>query len=509
MTRARRFSVKLFCILFSATALLAQDIASFEKRITVKKLPNGLTVMVMERHEAPVFSFHIQVDAGSAQDPKGLSGLAHMFEHMAFKGTPTIGGKPGTWPQEKQVLEELEKAYLAYDAEERKIIRNEAKVRQLETHWRELAKKADAYVEVNEFGQLVDAHGGVGLNASTFNDETTYYYSMPANQFELWAFLESERFLHPVYREFYKERDVVLEERRMRTDSSPIGRLIEQFLAAAYTAHPYQTSGVGWYSEISSVTATDAAEFYKTYYTPANIVLAVVGDLKTADALATIERYFGRLPKGDKPLELRTVEPKQIAERTVTLREAGQPWYLEGYHRPGYNDKDDAVYDAITDLLSNGRTSRLYRSLVRDKKIAANAGGFSGFPGNKYPHLFLFFAVPTQGNTPEVLANGIHEEIEKLKKQDITDEELKMIKTRAKASLLRSLDDNQGLAIQLTMMQTRYGDWRELFRNVERIEKVTKADIRRVATSTFVPNNRTVGVIENVQTATAKEGGTQ
>lgn len=355
----------------------------------------------------------------------------------------------------------------------------------------------------------MDSHGGAGLNATTFNDETTYYYSMPANQLELWAFLESERFLHPVYREFYKERDVVLEERRMRTDSSPIGRLIEQFLATAYTAHPYHTSGVGWYSEISSVTATDAAQFYKTYYTPSNMVLALVGDFKTPEALAIIERYFGRLPKGPRPPELRTVEPRQIAERRVTLREAGQPWYLEGYHRPGYNDKDDAVYDAITDLLSNGRTSRMYRALVRDKKIALNAGGFSGFPGTKYPHLFLFFAIPTQGNTPEMLGNAIHEEIEKLKTQDITDEELKMIKTRAKANLLRSLDDNQGLAVQLTMMQTRYGDWRELFRNVERIEKVTKADIRRVANSTFVPSNRTVGVIENVKQSQAAKGGAQ
>jgi predicted Zn-dependent peptidase len=503
MRRAVALSAALFLLsLFS----FAQDIASFEKRITVKTLPNGLTVMLMERHEAPVFSFHIQVDAGSAQDPKGLSGLAHMFEHMAFKGTPKIGTT--NFGAEKKALEALEAAYNQYDIEKRKIIRDEAKLKQLEAKWRKLAEEADKYVKVNEFGELVDSHGGVGLNASTYNDETTYYYSMPANQMELWAYLESERFLHPVYREFYKERDVVLEERRMRVDSSPIGRLIEQFLAVAYTAHPYQTSGVGWYSEISSVTATDAAQFYKAYYTPANMVLAVVGDFKTAEALATIERYFGRLPRGPKPAELRTVEPPQTAERRVILREQGQPWYIEGYHRPGYNDPDDAVYDAITDLLSNGRTSRLYRSMVRDKKIAVNAGGFSGFPGNKYPHLFLFFAIPTRGNNPDVLAAAIHEEFEKLKTTDITDEELKMIKTRAKADLLRSLDDNQGLAINLTMMQTRYGDWRELFRNVERIEKVTKADIRRVAAKTFVTSNRTVGVIETVQPkAAASKGG--
>jgi predicted Zn-dependent peptidase len=503
MRRAVALSAAVFLVTLFASA---QDIASFEKRITVKTLPNGLTVMLLERHEAPVFSFQVQVDAGSAQDPKGLSGLAHMFEHMAFKGTPKIGTT--NFPAERKVLEELEAAYHQYDVEKRRIIRDEAKIKELEAKWRKLAEEADKYVIENAFGEEVEKHGGEGLNATTFNDETTYYYSMPANQLELWAYLESERLLHPVYREFYKERDVVLEERRMRVDSSPIGRLIEQFLASAYVAHPYKTSGVGWYSEISSVTATDAAQFFKTYYTPRNMVLAVVGDFKTPEALSIVERYFGRLPKGDKPPDLRTIEPPQTAERRVTLREQGQPWYLEGYHRPGYNDPDDAVYDAITDLLSNGRTSRLYRSMVRDKKIAVNAGGFSGFPGTKYPHLFLFFAIPTRGNTPDVLADAIHEEIEKLKTTDITDDELKMIKTRAKANLLRSLDDNQGLAISLTMMQTRYGDWRELFRNVERIEKVTKADIRRVAQRTFVPSNRTVGVIETVQPkAAATKGG--
>ncbi len=485
----------------------AQDIASFEKRITVKTLANGLTVLVMERPVAPVFSFHIQVDAGSAQDPQAASGLAHMFEHMAFKGTDRIGTKD--YAKEKKALEELEKAYLAYDVEKRKLVGQESKkLAELEAAWKKLAKEADEYVKLNEFGELVENNGGAGLNATTFNDETTYYYSLPANRTELWAYLESERFLKPVYREFYKERDVVLEERRLRTDSSPIGRLIEQTLAMAYTAHPYGKSGVGWFSEISNVTATDAHAFHKTYYTPSNMVLAVVGDVKTKEILPLIEAYFGRLPKGPKAPNMRTVEPAQIGERRMVMREAGQPWYLEAYHRPNYLDADDAVYDAITDLMSNGRTSRLYRSLVRDKKLALFAGGQGGFPGNKYPNLFIFFAVPNQGKTALDMGDAIHAEIERLKNEDISDDELKMIKTRAKAGLIRGLADNQGLAIQLTMMQTRYGDWRELFRQVERIEKVTKADIRRVAAKTFVENNRTVTMIETVKpAATAEKGG--
>lgn len=497
----RRSAVKRSLLLILALLALsvvgaAQDLASFEKRVTVRTLPNGLTVVMMRRAEAPVFSFQIFVDAGSAQDPKGLSGLAHMFEHMAFKGTPTIGTK--NFAKEKPLLEQLETAYAKYDFERRKIVgRDPKKIEELEKNWRAIQKQADEYVVPNQFAQIIESHGGEGLNASTYEDQTTYFYSLPANELELWAYLESERFLHPVYREFYKERDVVLEERRMRVDSRPIGRLIEQVDATAFVAHPYKTSGVGWPSEISSVTATEAAEFYKHYYTPSNIVLAIVGDIDIENTWGMINRYFGRLPAGPKAADLRTVEPKQTAERTVTIREqGGQPWYLEGYHRPAYNNPDDAVYDAIADIMSNGRVSRLDRSLVRDQKIALFAGGQSGFPGSKYPHLFIFYAVPNRGKNNEQLAAAFQKEIDRIRTQDVTDEELKMFKTRARASLLRSLDDNEGLAANLATFQMRFGDWRELFKQLERIDKVTKADIRRVAQATFVPSNRTVGTIE-------------
>jgi predicted Zn-dependent peptidase len=196
--------------------------------------------------------------------------------------------------------------------------------------------------------------------------------------------------------------------------------------------------------------------------------------------------------------------------RDLLLRDPSQPIYLEGYHRPSYRDPDDAVYDAITDLMSSGRTSRLYRALVRDKKIASFSAGFSGLPGVKYPHLFAFFGVPLPGHKPEEIAAAIHAEIDRLKTQDVSDEELKMVKTRAKANLLRGLADNSGLAQQLAVEQARYGDWRELFGEVDRIEKVTKADIRRVATKTFVENNRSVGIIETqAPPANAAQGGAQ
>jgi predicted Zn-dependent peptidase len=314
-----------------------------------------------------------------------------------------------------------------------------------------------------------------------------------------------------VPREFYKERDVVQEERRMRVDSNPIGRMVEQFLATAYVAHPYGRPNVGWESELSQINATEAAAFHQAYYTPSNIVIAVAGAVKPDTAMPVIEKYFGPIPAGPKPEAMTTVEPPQNAEKSVIIREATQPFYVEGYHRSDYLDPDDQVYDAITDILSNGRVSRMYRSLVRDQRIAAVAEGFSGFPGTKYPGLFAFYAVPLPGHTPQEMRTAIHKEIDRLKTQDVTDEELAMFRTRARAELLRSLGDNQGLAQSLASYQLRYGDWRELFRQLAKIDKVSKADIRRVSNKVFTEGNRTYAMIETVappqQAAAGKAGG--
>jgi predicted Zn-dependent peptidase len=301
-----------------------------------------------------------------------------------------------------------------------------------------------------------------------------------------------------------------MEERRMRVDSSPDGRLLEQFLATAYVAHPYGRSDIGWPSEVSQITASEAMAFHKKYYVGSNIVVAIVGDVEANTALPMLEKYFSRVPGGPKPEDLTTVEPKQYAEKSVVMREQTQPIYIEGYHRPSYKDPDDAVYDAISDILSNGRVSRLYRRLVETQQIAAEAEGESPFPGDKYPSLFAFDAVPLPGHTPAEMREAIHKEIEKLKTADVTDAELQMYKTRARADLLRGLADNQGLANSLAEYQTRYGDWRELFLQLDKVDKVTKADIRRVANQVFVASNRTSAEIDTEpQAADGKTGSAQ
>ncbi len=499
----------MFAIMAFAVAR-AQDLNSFEKKITTKVLPNGLTLIVCERPEAPVFSYTTFVDAGAVNDPSGESGLAHMFEHLAFKGTSQIGTTD--YAQEKVALAKVEAANDAYEAEFLKPVgRDEKKLAELHQAFVDAQTEAHKFVIPNQFTEVAEANGAHGLNAGTGLDDTQYFWSMPENRLELWAWLESARLSDVVPREFYKERDVVLEERRMRTDSNPIGRMIEQFLATAYVAHNYGRTDIGWPSEVSQITATEAMAFHKKYYVGGDIVVTVVGDVKASEAMPMLEKYFSKVPGGPKPEESTTIEPKQFAEKSVIIREQTQPIYIEGYHRPNYRDPDDAVFDAIQDIMSNGRVSRMYRSLVEQQQIAAEAAGFSPFPSDKYPSLFAFFAYPLPGHTPAQMRDAIHKEIDKLKTTDVTDAELQMFKTRARADLLRGLADNQGLANALAEYQARYGDWRELFLQLDRVDKVTKADIRRVANQVFVASNRTSAEIDTEAPAAAakNDGGAE
>jgi predicted Zn-dependent peptidase len=318
-----------------------------------------------------------------------------------------------------------------------------------------------------------------------------------------------------VFRQFYKERDVVKEERRMRTESTPSGRLIEQFLAAAFTAHPYGMPAVGYMSDLDSFSMTDAQAFYRKYYVPSNLYTSIVGDVKAAEVIPILEKYFGGIPKGDPPPPVRTLEPEQTGERVVKINDPGQPLYLEGYHRPSGNDPDRESYIALASVLGGGgggfggggggnRTARLYRSLVRDKQLAAVATVFDTFPGDKYPNLMVVLAVPGKGHTVDEVRDAVRAELKRIASEEIGDDELARVKAKAKADLVRSFQGNSGLAFGISIAQARYGDWRELFRTVERLDKVTKADVLRVARATFKDTNRTVGYIETTPASAPK-----
>jgi predicted Zn-dependent peptidase len=494
----------LFLVLVFSALLPAQDdFKDIQSKVTEFTLANGMKFIVLERHQAPVASFYSHADVGSTQEVKGITGLAHIFEHMAFKGTPVIGTTD--YRKEKPALAKVAQAFLTLQKEKSKGTKADpAQIQQLEDAFKKAQDEADNLVKANEFGEIIEKAGGRGLNAGTSSDQTVYFFSLPSNEMELWFYLESERFLHPVFRQFYKERDVVMNERRMRTENNPIGKLLEEFLAVAYKAHPYGEPTVGHMSDLENITVADAEAFFKKYYCPANLVSAVVGDVDPKVVRRLAEKYFGRIPSGPKPEPLRTAEPPQIGERRVSLKLQSQRIVLMGYHKPDINHPDDAVYDALSSILSEGRSSRLYRSLVRDKKIAVNAGGFGGLPGQKYPGLFLFYAFPSQGHTNEEVLKALEEEIERLKTQPVEKDELQGVKQRAKASLLSQLDDNTQLASNLGSIQVLTGDWRNLFKQLEKINRIMEEDIQRVAKSTFSNDNRTIGMIDPIDNKPSK-----
>ena len=477
-------------LMLAPVLLCAQSLKDFEKKVTEFTLANGLHFIVVERHDAPVVSFHSYVNAGSVDDPKGETGIAHMFEHMAFKGTETIGTK--NYPAEKKAIDEMEHIYDLYDAERNKGIHaDQAKVEDLHKQLEAAMAKAQSYVIPNAYPRIIEENGGVGMNASTGEDSTNYFYNFPSNRLELWFLLESQRFLDPVFREFYKERDVVREERRMRVESSPQGQLIEGLLSTAFEAHPYRVPPSGWSSDIDNFRLTEAVKFYKTYYVPSNITIGIVGDVYPADAKRFADKYFSMLPAGPTPPRVRTIEPKQEGEKRITVESASQPLLAIAYKRPDQNDKDDPVFDVLSEILSGGRTSLLYKDLVRDKKLALGAVAQS-YPGGKYPSLFVIFDAPNLGHTVEENEKAIYNIVERLKTQKVDEETLQRVRTKVRASLIRRLDSNSGLAEAVTFYYVNYGDWRKLFTGLDDINKVTADDIQRVTREYLIPEARTI-----------------
>jgi predicted Zn-dependent peptidase len=474
------------------------DFSTVEEKITDFTLDNGLKIIVLEDHSAPVVSFTTLADVGGADDPKGYYGLAHVFEHMAFKGTDEVGTKD--YKAENKALDQLDAIYYEMRAEEKKgDAADPVKLSELQAKFEEAQKKCDEMVEMNEYSVIVDREGGVGLNAGTGYDQTMYYCSFPSNRAELWFALESRRFKHPVLRQFYKEKEVIKEERRMGVESSPVGRLVEEFLGLAFKAHPYGISLIGPMSDIHNIDKKAAMEFYNKYYVPSNMMIAIVGDVEPEQIKKLAVEYFGDIPARPEPDRVTTTEAEQNAERRVAVFDKAQPFLLIGYHRPDVTDSDDPVYDAIADYLGQGRTSLLYKNLVKEKKIATNASAFASFPGNKYKSLFGIFVVPAQDVTAEECEAEIYSEIEKLKDEPIPDEELEKIKARAKAAFINQLSSRNGMAGQLLLAQNLFGDWKELFTSLDKINAVTAEDIQRVAKKTFSRNNRTVGYIETIE----------
>jgi predicted Zn-dependent peptidase len=460
-------------------------------QVTEFTLDNGLKFIVLERHQAPVVSFMLYADVGAVNEEDGKTGIAHYLEHLAFKGTRRIGTTD--YPAERALLDRQDEVFAELLAAQ--AIGDTATAEALRQQLADLRATAAQYVEQNEYGQIVEQAGGVGLNATTGADATRYFYSLPSNKLELWMSLESERFLEPVFREFYEEKEVILEERRMRVDNSPIGQLIEVFLETAFEQHPYRRPIIGYAEDLYQATREDVQTFFDRYYGPNNLVAAVVGDVDPEAVKAMATAYFGRFPSRAEPASVAVQEPQQQEPRSFTLTLNSQPWYIEGYHRPSLNHPDHAIYGMIESILVSGRTARLYKDLVEDQQAALTVGSVNGFPGDKYPNLFLLYALTAPGVEPDELAPEFQAQLDRLIREPVTEAELDRVKTQARASLLRQLSSNSGMASLLAEYEAKTGSWRNIFAQLDAIEAVTAADVQRVARATFRPENRTVGQI--------------
>jgi predicted Zn-dependent peptidase len=459
-----------------------------QQQITEFTLKNGMKFIVLERHQAPVVSFMTYANVGGAEESDGKTGVAHFLEHLAFKGSSRIGTTD--FESEKAILDRMDALMAQYETARDQ--GKTAEAQQLRQQLLALEQQAQPFVKQNEFGRLVEQAGGVGLNATTSADATRYFYSFPANKLELWMSLESERFLDPVFREFYKEQDVILEERRMRTDNSPIGKAVEVFLEAAFKVHPYHRPVIGYDEDIRNLTRLDVRRFYEAHYPPNNLTAVVVGDVMPTEVKRLAEIYFGRFQRRPLPNLPIPVEPRQTATRSVNLQLESQPWYLEGYHAPAKTDPDYVVYEAIASLLSDGRTSRLYQSVVQEKQLALSIAGLYGFPGDRYPTLMLFYALSAPDHSVDEIAMELHRQLDRLKNEPVSEAELERVKTQARANQLRAIDSNSTMAALLAEYQAKTGNWRNLFAELDRIGSISPADVQRVARKTFTPENRTV-----------------
>ena len=486
-----RFIIAVFIALLPSSVVTA---ASLEDRVVEHHLKNGLTLLVMERHHAPIVAVNLTYKVGGANEHTGITGVAHLYEHMAFKGTRTIGVTDAA--KERPLLEEMDRLSEAI-AEE--IAKGEAadksRLASLREQLIKVDEEAQRYVVPSELASLYQRHGGVGLNATTGKDLTRYFLSLPSNRLVLWAVIESNRMNDIVLREFYKEKQVVLEERRMRTDNSPSGKLYEAFASTAYRAHPYGLPVIGWPSDLQALTRGETQAFFQTYYGPANAVIAIVGDVVPKDVIALIEETFGRIPARPPSPPVQTKEPPSAGERRVEVEYDAEPAVLIGFHKPPVGHPDDDVFDAIESLLSDGRTSRLYRRLVDERQLAAGISAFSDYPGSRYPNLFVVSGMPRAPHTAAELEQAVYEDLDRLKNEPIDRRELEKILNQLDASEIRSLRSNSGMASRLAYYQAITGDWREIIRKRNRVAKVTSDDIRRVARTYFVKSNRIVATL--------------
>jgi predicted Zn-dependent peptidase len=478
-------------------------------------LDNGMRLLMVPRKGDPNIAAGWIARVGSVNERPGITGMSHLFEHMMFKGTHTIGTK--NFAEDSRLMAEMDRVRAEIDREQQALIKRyrlgeivdakdpknrSAKHQQLIDDLNKLEKQQKDLMVKDEFDRVYTTAGGSGMNAGTSNDFTIYFINVPANKLELWYWMESDRLLNPVFREFYSERDVVHEERRLRTDSTPTGKFDEEFDAMFWDASPYAWPVVGWPSDLEGITRQEALDYFALNYAPNNLTACLVGDFDPANAIELARKYFGRIPRGPRdPAPVRTQEIKQLAEKRMIAYADTNPEVVVRYHTVADGHNDEFALGLMADLL-NGRTGRLYKSLVLKQNVANNAS--AGIDGRKYEGSFELRGVAKPGHKPEEVEQALYKEIERLQKEEVGEEELQKVKNQNAAGAFRRLQSNFFLMLQLLVADAGRG-WPVINTDPPRTQAVTAKDIMRVANSYFAPENRAVAIYYTKKGGTSEE----
>ncbi len=488
----------ILLFLLSASPLIAAS-KPLQERVVEHTCANGIKLLILERHFSPTVAIRMMFRTGSVDEVSGKTGLAHMFEHMMFKGTRTLGTK--NFAAEAPLLKELSTLHEQLDKEKAKNEKaDQPRISHLLDRIRQIEEKAAPLIKENELWELYTQEGASGLNAATSSDFTQYVVDLPSNKLELWALLDSDRLRNPVFRQFYQEREVVKEERRMRVDSNPDGKLYENFLATAYSAHPYAHPTIGWESDLDRLNMQDLEDFYRRHYTPERLTIVIVGDVKADAVIAMVDKYFGSWKASSQgvPWPISN-EPPQTGPRRTEVKFDAQPRVFIGYHIPTYPHPDHAALYVLAQLLGSGTTSRLYKNLVEKKGVAASVSVGQDTPGERYASLFTIDAQTRFPRTVNDLEAAIHAEIDRLKNEPIESWELEKVRANLDISLLNILQTNGGMAGTLAYTQTIFGDWRYIQKIQEAINRITSEDVQRVAKTYLTRDNETTAVLVPLQ----------
>ena len=463
---------------------------SLEEQIKAVTLDNGMRFLLLRRAGAPIFTAYIRVKVGGVDEADGKSGIAHLLEHMAFKGTSSIGTSDAA--KERELLAQIEavqKKLQAAAPAEKSALQNEMQ---------NLVKQAGELVNKEEFTRIYNRNGANNLNATTSQDLTSYFVTLPNTKLRLWAFLESSRLLDPVFREFYSERDVVREERRSRVDDSPFGKLYEALMEITFAGSPYARPTIGYPKDLETLSATDLKEFYDRYYSPGNMVVAIVGNIELAETESIIREYFGKLPKKPPPPEVvvQKSERPPAPPRHVTM--AASPAMMVSYPKPTMPHRDDYIFDVLQQVLCEGNTSRLYQRLVEKDRLVQKVGCSASTPGARLDNAFFVYATLMPGTSAEKVSAVLNEEFQGLVGGGVTDAELQRAKKNLIADWYYEMQSNDELAELLSYFEVIFGDWRYIFKHREQIQSITSQDLKRVTGQYLTPAQSRTVILDSI-----------